>query len=115
MATNKKRPFQPTWVLAGTFWLWALRRTSVSYKNIATPEGGLFLWRWRELPTSFPSPSLGKLAGRPSRSRLLAGHRCGLQLPHAAKQLAAYLHTQNAPLRERSCFVCGDGGSWTLV
>mgnify|MGYP003544288577 CR=1 FL=1 len=36
-----------------------------------------------ELATSFNSPSLVELAAHPSRFRLLAKHRCGLQFPHA--------------------------------
>jgi hypothetical protein len=38
------------------------------------------VFRIQDSATSFPSPSLGELAARPSWFRLLAKHRCGLRI-----------------------------------
>ncbi|MEK7122410.1 MAG: hypothetical protein AAB855_00985, partial [Patescibacteria group bacterium] len=51
----------------------------------------------RGSPTSFTSPPLGELAGRPSRFRLLSEHRIGLRFPTQHKQLCCCMNKKITP------------------
>ena len=60
-------------------------------------------WNWLQV---LSRQSLDKLAARPSRFRLLAKHRCGLQFPRARKAVCVLISTnKNRPPKWRADFI----------